>query len=118
MPIDVQDRGDHLEARVSACRTFDEVQVELDQLLEICKEKKPARLLLDLRPATIEIGYLKRYELGIRGARFAPYVGKVCVVGRAELIDPEKLGVQVAQNRGLQVDIFTDPDQALAWLRS
>jgi len=50
------------------------------------------------------------------GARLAPYVGRVAVLLSPEVIDPEKFGAQVARNRGLHVDNFTDRDEALAWL--
>jgi hypothetical protein len=38
------------------------------------------------------------------------------MVARPELIDPEKIGVLMAQNRGATGDVFTTEAAALAWL--
>ena len=38
------------------------------------------------------------------------------MVARPELIDPEKIGVLMAQNRGASGDVFTTEAAALAWL--
>jgi hypothetical protein len=42
----------------------------------------------------------------------------VGVVARAEFIDPQKIGVLMAQNRGVSGDVFTTEVAALAWLDS
>jgi hypothetical protein len=46
--------------------------------------------------------------------------GEVCIalVTRPELIDPEKLGMLVAKNAGLRIDVFASEEAALAWLHS
>ena len=49
-------------------------------------------------------------------ARLQGLVGRVAVIAQTSLIDPQKFGVKVAQNRGLSVDIFHDPHAALRWL--
>jgi hypothetical protein len=41
---------------------------------------------------------------------------RLAMVGRAEMIDPNKFGVTVAANRGLESNIFTTEVEARAWL--
>jgi hypothetical protein len=41
----------------------------------------------------------------------------VALVARAEMIDPQKFGVAVANSAGLTTDVFTSEADALAWLR-
>ena len=41
---------------------------------------------------------------------------RMAMVARAELIDPEKIGVLMALNRGLVSNIFESEDEALIWL--
>ena len=38
------------------------------------------------------------------------------MVVRAEIIDPQKIGVVMAQNRGVSGDVFTSEAAAIAWL--
>lgn len=40
---------------------------------------------------------------------------RIAMVARAELIDPQKFGVTVARNRGLDADIFVSEAEAVAW---
>ena len=41
---------------------------------------------------------------------------KIAMVVSPEVIDPEKFGITVARNRGLKANVFTDEDDARAWL--
>lgn len=63
-------------------------------------------------PSTFE-----RFKLGERAAAAGAAAGiKVAVFGREPVMDPERFGVTVAVNRGLQVDSFPDEVAALTWL--
>ena len=66
---------------------------------------------------TGNLSFMERYKLGIHGAEVAVAI-KVAVLAKAELIDQRKIGVEVARNRGLQVDIFSDRAEAVRWLLS
>jgi hypothetical protein len=57
-----------------------------------------------------------RYSLAVKWAEAAGGVLRVAVVTRAELIDPQKIGVLMAQNRGANGDVFATEAEALAWL--
>jgi hypothetical protein len=56
-----------------------------------------------------------RYEFGRRIAEVAGSV-RVAMVAAAAVIDPQKIGALVAQNRGVTGDIFDSENAALAWL--
>ena len=47
----------------------------------------------------------------IRGRRM-----RVAIVTRPELIDTQKIGMLMAQNRGVNGDVFAHETEALAWL--
>ena len=59
-----------------------------------------------------------RHTLAVEWARAAGTNLRVAVVARPELIDPQKIGVLMAQNRGVAGDVFTNEAEALAWLDS
>jgi hypothetical protein len=58
----------------------------------------------------------ERYSLASKWAESAGAALTVAVVARAELIDPQKIGVLMAQNRGVTGDVFTTEAAAIAWL--
>jgi hypothetical protein len=59
-----------------------------------------------------------RHQLALKWAENAGATLHVAMVARAELIDPQKIGVIMAQNRGASGDVFTSETAALIWLDS
>jgi hypothetical protein len=57
-----------------------------------------------------------RHALAVKWAESAGASLIVAVVARPELIDPEKIGVLMMQNRGASGDVFSSEAAALAWL--
>ena len=59
-----------------------------------------------------------RHQLALKFAESAGSKLHVAMVARAELIDPQKIGVIMGQNRGLSNDVFTNEAEAILWLDS
>ena len=59
-----------------------------------------------------------RHDMAVKWAESAGSELHVALVARAELVDPEKIGVLMAQNRGVSGDVFTSEPAALSWLDS
>ena len=57
-----------------------------------------------------------RYEMVGQWVPSAGAVLKVAMVCRPEIIDPQKIGVVMAQNRGVAAEVFTNESAAIAWL--
>ena len=57
-----------------------------------------------------------RYGMSAKWAQGAGSSLRVALVARAELIDPQKIGVLMMQNRGGTGDVFTNESDALKWL--
>ena len=51
-----------------------------------------------------------------RKAEASGSVGTAAMVAHAHYIDPGKFGVRAARDAGLQCDVFTEHDDAIAWL--
>jgi hypothetical protein len=60
---------------------------------------------------------LERYDMAVKWVESAG-VGqlRVALIARPEIIDPNKIGVLMAQNRGMLGDVFKTEAEALAWL--
>jgi hypothetical protein len=59
-----------------------------------------------------------RYAFATRWAECGGGVLRLAIVAPAESIDPQKIGVVMARNRGLDTDVFTSEPAAVAWLDS
>lgn len=53
----------------------------------------------------------ERFAHAARGA----YI-KVVLIALPEMLDPQRIGVTVARNRGLFANVFTSEPEAMAWL--
>ena len=58
----------------------------------------------------------ERYFAARRFAESSKSQVQLALVIRAEMIDPEKFGIIVARNAGLNADVFASEPEALAWL--
>jgi hypothetical protein len=99
--------------------------VSFDQAVEIVAEgMRHARSLelVDLLVNTTGLSgfptpdVFARYSLASKWAESAGAAMRVAVVARPELIDPQKIGVLMAQNRGVNGDVFPTESAAIAWL--
>jgi len=113
----VTEREGYLEVALEPSTSARSILHQFEEIVEICIARKPERLFVDFSAVTGKYSTLERYDMGMIGSRLVSHVGRVAVLMSPEVIDPEKFGVQVAQNRGLHVDNFTDRAEALAWLR-
>ncbi len=59
-----------------------------------------------------------RYSMALKWAENAGTQLRVAMVVRHEVMDPQKIGVLMAQNRGVNGDIFLTEVEALRWLDS
>ena len=106
----------YLEAILWDTTSFSDLKVQLFEVLALCMDRKPSRLLLNMTSVNGAWSTLDRFEMGTMGGQLAPHVGRIAALAQNSLIDPQKFGVQVARNRGLTVDVFYDRERALAWL--
>ena len=59
-----------------------------------------------------------RHALAVKWAEAVAGKLRVAMVAPSALIDPEKIGMLMAQNRGVSGDVFTTEVAAIAWLNS
>jgi hypothetical protein len=99
--------------------------VSFDQAVEIVAEGMRHARSLELSDLLVNTTALSgfptpdvfaRYSLASKWAESAGAAMRVAVVARPELIDPQKIGVLMAQNRGVNGDVFSTESAAIAWL--
>lgn len=102
-------------------------KVSFEQALEMVGEAMTLARSLELASLMVNTNGLSgitppsifaRHALAVKWAESAGPSLHVALVARPEFIDPEKIGVLMAQNRGASGDVFTNEAAALAWLDS
>jgi FixJ family two-component response regulator len=100
--------------------SFDEAVALVRAAIAAALRHQVRDLLVDTRELT---GFpspdsFERFLAAIEWAEEARAGVRLAMVARAEMIDPQKLGVVVALNRGLVSNIFTSEVEARLWLAS
>jgi hypothetical protein len=114
-----------LEEKYAAYRpvgehTFDEAVAMIDDALAYCKKNKIRGLLVDVTgftgfppPSTTQ-----RFQFATRWSETAAGRVYLSMVAPPDLIDPERIGITMATNRGLRTEVFTTETEAWKWLRA
>lgn len=72
--------------------------------------------LVDIRAVPGPYTFMDRYELGELAGQHLTLV-PIAVLALEEQTDKERIGKMVARNRGANLEVFTDPAEAQAWLQ-
>lgn len=118
LELQMEEMPGHLAATFigSGWRVAEEVWRQFESVGEHCKRTKKDKVLIDTTRADGKVSFVERFLLGERTLIFARYGLKVAFVDRPERIHPQKFGEVVARNRGVNVRIFPDFQEAEEWL--
>lgn len=98
--------------------SLDEAIELVDQAVVFARERGIPKLLVNAIGLTgfPSPSLPERYFSARRFAASAQGRVQLALVIRAEMIDPEKFGIVVARNAGMNADVFAAEPEALAWL--
>jgi hypothetical protein len=106
----------YLAARFIGSGVGEEVWRQFELITEHCNGAKNDKLLIDTTEVEAEVSDIERFRLAERMEIFARYGIKVVIVCRPEQIHPKRFALILAQKRGVNVEIFTDSQDAEEWL--
>jgi hypothetical protein len=112
----IEEMPGYLKARFIGAGATEEIERRFESLAEKCKSAKKNKLLLDFTEVPADISLVDRYELGKRTQVFAQYKCKVAAVCKLERHDSTCFLGTVAQNRWIDLRVFTNVEDALEWL--
>jgi hypothetical protein len=114
--LKIEEMPGYLKTAFNGASTTAEVERQFELLAKKCKSTNKNRLLLDFRGITADISLMERYELGRRTLVFAQYKCKVAAVCNPDQNDSHYFLGTVAQNRWVDLRVFTNVDDAVKWL--
>jgi len=95
-----------------------------DQVLEVCLQHQPTKVLIDLRQVNGGMKTMDRFVVATFAA--TKYIGaritgkipgcRYAIVGSPPLVDSNKFEETVAVNRGVAVKVTTEMKEAIDWL--
>ncbi len=124
MTLKTQSETDLLRVTLGGEFTMPEAKQTFLQILDAAAQANARRILVDGREVRGTLSTVERYELGefvalatldrvSSGAIAFPRIACVLV---EPVLDPQRFGEMVARNRGAQLSVFANIDDAVAWL--
>lgn len=89
----------------------------IDAMVEACSQLQLSKALLDCRKMTGEIQILESFMVAEYGGKMRGFLSKTALVGREDQMLPDNFVENVAVNRGVNLKIFTDIEDAIDWLK-
>jgi hypothetical protein len=114
--LQIDETPGYLMARFIGAGAIEEVERQFESLAEKRKSTKKYRLLLDFTEVPEDTSLVNKYELGKRTPVFAQYKCKVAAVSEPERHDSSCFLATVAQNRWVDLRVFTSVEDAEKWL--
>ena len=113
--IEIVPREGYLEVRFLGAFSVARFKSQVELAVRACDERSQTRVLLDYTPLSGVPTIVDRYEISAHGSAAAAHLQKVVGLATPEQMG-DKFGALVARNRGLNVNVFTSRDEAVAWL--
>ncbi len=116
----IEKKDDVLWGTVTGTRSIETVLAVTMDIFAVCAEKKVNKVLIDVRGLE---GRLRTMEAHAIPDQHFPKMQNRHVITHAALIDLREFEHSyrffetVAVNRGFMLRIFSDPDEAVAWLK-
>lgn len=89
----------------------------IDAMVEACSQVQISKALLDCRNMTGEIQIFSSFMVAKYGVKMRGIISKTALVCREDQMLPDNFVETVAVNRGVNLKIFTDADEAIDWLK-
>ena len=115
---DVFDRDGYIEVVLKGPYTTAEFPWVYDQVLRAVEGRREPRVLLNLLAVEGMPSLLDRFLFGQTASLTLPRTLKLAAVAAEPLLDPQRFGERVAQNRGAWVRVFGSMAEAVEWLRN
>jgi len=89
----------------------------VDAMVETCRQLQVSKALLDCRKMTGAIKILESFNVVTYGGKMRGLLSKLALVGREDQMLPDNFVENVAVNRGINLRLFTDLEEAIDWLK-
>src|ERR1700741_1373409 len=114
--LQIEEAPGYLIARFIGIGTVGDIERQFELLAEKRKGANKNKLLLDFTEAPTDISLVGTYELGKRTLVFAQFKCKVAGVCKSDHHDSACFLATVAQNRWVDLRVFTNLEDAEKWL--
>jgi hypothetical protein len=115
-PLSITDRESFLLVEFSGRFSVEAGKQCVDRMAEASVRLGRPKVLLDCRRMTGDLSVFARFQVADYGATKRHQLRQFALLGREDVVLPDKFAENVAVNRGMNMKVFTDFDEAVLWL--
>ena len=115
-PLSIIDKGTYLLVEFFGEFSVDAGKRCVDRMVEACKQHGRSKVLLDCRRMTGRMPVIDRFDVAAYGAGKREQLRRFALLNREDVVLPDNFVRNVAVNRGLDMKVFTDFEEAERWL--
>jgi hypothetical protein len=118
--LKTEKKNDVLWVTATGPRSLETILAMSKDILAACEEEKVTKVLIDVRELEGRLSTMEAYAIP---EQYFPKMRDRSVITRAALVDlkefehSDRFFENVAANRGFSLLIFSDPDEAVEWLK-
>ena len=116
--IEVHDKHDYVLVEFVGEFNVEAAKQTIDRAVQACAEYGQPAVLLDCRKMTGSLSIMDRFQVAVYGQTSIGKIARLALVRRPDADPPDRFVETVAVNRGINLKLFTDIEQAIEWLRS
>jgi hypothetical protein len=112
-------KGDYLLIRYTGALSASDLpgdQNIFQNIAALCRDYGCERVLLDARELAVDLGAWDLHQLGSFVSEVPDKAIKFAMLGTQDQVPADKFIENVATNRGGRLRVFTEEDEAVAWL--
>ena len=114
--LTISDQGEYMLTEFFGTFSVEEGKRCIDAMSAAARDNERPKALLDCRRMTGDPPVGARFEVAEYATTTRGIISKIAMVNREEVVLPDNFVENVANNRGVNLKIFTDFDAAVRWL--
>ena len=114
----IEKKDDHLLVTFSGEFSGTSGKKVVDTMIDASSESGEQRVVLDCRGMTGKMGLFEKFEVAVYGRRIVGTIDRLAIINRPEVMEPDNFVKTVANNRGVNLNLFTELDEGVRWVTS
>jgi hypothetical protein len=84
--------------------------------VQSCQQTGHQYVVLDCRGMTGTMSLFEKFEVAVYGRHIVGTIGRLAIINRPEVMEPDNFVKTVANNRGVNLNLFTDLADGIQWV--
>ncbi len=114
--LEIQSKQNYILVNFIGAFSIEAAKKTVDTIIGTCAAEDQSAVVLDCSSMTGKLSVIDRYRTIVYGQKMIGKVSKFALVADIKMVLPDHFAETVAVNRGINLKVFTDAQQAVHWV--